>query len=261
MKNKNNFSICLWLAIIAFLILCGVILFAAYIYKFDPLSMFSDIFSFEANVFWTALNTIGTVAIGVVTILINQGLSKVQEQQSKLQIQQHTLYTEPHILIDSFDVMSTDVVLTSNKKEIKTIKDFDYPYYTNNTEELNFLSFSILAVKFVNTSEAFARLRFDSATIYTPDETIAEFNMSSFGSHKNHIMLRKGETGVIGLLINNSLIEKINGSSITVRTFLDNNFKDSFRDEQTYHLSRVCEGSVTFLVVDISKNVFERIER
>ena len=44
MKNQNKW-ICIWLAVIAFLLLAGVILFAAYVYKFDPLTPFVEIFS------------------------------------------------------------------------------------------------------------------------------------------------------------------------------------------------------------------------
>lgn len=207
------------------------------------------------------MEALGTIIIGIVTILITIGLSKVEEKQSKLEMQQRTLYTEPHILIDSFDILSSELTLTSDKKCIKSIRGFEYPYYQNTSEEFDYNNFSILSVTFVNTSEAFARLRFDSATILSGEEIIAEFTFSSFGTHKNHIMLRKGETGCIGLLINNSLIKKINGSFITVRSFLDNNFKDTYKDEQSYVLCNVCEGDITFMPNDISKNVFKLIER
>ena len=62
-------------------------------------------------------------------------------------------------------------------------------------------------------------------------------------------------------ILNYSLIPKINGTFITVRTILDNNFRESYRDEQTYLLSRICEGDVTFIPNDISKNVYKLIER
>ena len=62
MKNQNKW-ICIWLAVIAFLLLAGVVLFAAYVYKFDPLTPFIEIFSFKGDVFWSAANAI---AIGSV---------------------------------------------------------------------------------------------------------------------------------------------------------------------------------------------------
>lgn len=261
-KDKNKYLwICIWLAIIAILLLCGVILFAAYIYRFDPLTPFVEIFSFKGDVFWSATNALATIGIGVATIFINKRLSSVQEKQAKIELQQKTLYTEPHVLIDSFKVISTGLQLTVNGKEIKAIKNFDYPYFINRAEEFNYNDFSVLSITFVNTSEAFARLRFDSATIIRGEETIGEFNFSSFGTPKFHIMLRKGESGTIGLLVNNSLLPKINGTFITVRTILDNNFRESFRDQQSYLLSRICEGDVTFIPNDISKNVYELIER
>lgn len=260
MKNQNKW-ICIWLAVIAFLLLAGVVLFAAYVYKFDPLTPFIEIFSFKGDVFWSAANAIATAAIGIATIFINKGLSKVQEKQAKIELQQKTLYTEPHVLIDSFNVISTGLQLTTNGKEIKAIKNFDHPYFVNREGEFNYNDFSVLAVTFINTSEAFARLRFDSATIFQGEEIIGDFNFSSFGTPKFHIMLRKGESGTIGLLVNNSLIPKINGTFITVRTILDNNFRESYRDEQTYLLSRICEGDVTFIPNDISKNVYKLIER
>lgn len=260
MKNQNKW-ICFWLGIIAFMLLIGVILFAAYVYKFDPLTPFTEIFSLKGDVFWSAANAIATAAIGIATIFINKGLSKVQEKQAKIELQQKTLYTEPHVLIDSFKVISTGIQLTNNGKEIKAIKDFDYPYFINRAGEFNYNDFSVLSVTFINTSEAFARLRFDSATITRGEEIIGEFNFSSFGTPKFHIMLRKGESGTIGLLVNNTLLPEINGTFITVRTILDNNFRESYRDEQSYLLSRICEGDVTFIPNDISKNKYELIER
>lgn len=89
MKNhKSTFSICVWLGVISFILLCGVIIFAAYLYEFNPLSMFGDVFHLDKAIGWTALNAIGTIAIGVVTIVISSKVAKMQIKQAEIQIQQ-----------------------------------------------------------------------------------------------------------------------------------------------------------------------------
>lgn len=264
MKNDKNkyLWICIWLAIIAVLLLCGVILFAAYVYKFDPLSLFSALFQTDANVIWSAINVVATAGVGVATIVVSVKLAKLQEGQAHIEKQQHLLQTEPHILIDSLDVRTAECELTADRKMIKTIKDVDYPYYVNTLEDGNLSNFSIITVTIVNTSEAFARLRFDEAIIKQNDETIiAKYNISTFGAHKNHTMLKQGGSGKIGLLIGNDLLNKLRGTQFTFSTYLDNNFNECFRDEQSYHISDVCEERVTFMPLDISKNTFKKIER
>lgn len=260
MKDKENFWICFWLAVISVTILIGVIVFTAYLYKFEPLSLFSTLFAVDSNVVWVAINSIATIVIGGTTICINSKLSKVQ-QQIAIENKQHLLYTEPHILIDSFEVIPASYQLTSGKEQIKTIMNFYEPYYTNKEEELDFNNFSLLIISFVNTSEAFLRLRFNEATILKSGKRIAYFNGSSFGIHKDYIMLRRGEAGKIGLVINSALLYQLNHSQITVSTFLDNNFRETYKDSQSYTILDVCEGSVFSMPNDTTKNSFDKVER
>ena len=262
MKNGENkhFGICLWLAVIAFLLFCGVILFAAYVYKFDPLSLVSELFKTDANVIWSAINVVATAGVGAATVYVSVKLAKMQEGQAHIEEQQHLLQTEPHIIIDLLDVRPAECELTSDGKRIKTVKNIDYPYYVNRLEEDHIRNFSIITVTFINTSEAFARLRFDEATIkHNDDDVVARYNMSTFGAHRNHVMLKKGDIGKVGLLIGNDLLEQLRGTKLTIASYLDNNFRECFWDEQSYHISDVCEEAVTFMPIDVSKNVFKKV--
>lgn len=141
------------------------------------------------------------------------------------------------------------------------IKNIDYPYYVNRLENDHIRNFSIITVTFVNTSEAFTRLRFDEATIkHNDDDVVARYNMSTFGAHRNHVMLKKGDTGKVGLLIGNDLLDQLRGTKLTIASYLDNNFRECFWDEQSYHISDVCEETVTFMPIDVSKNIFKKVK-
>ena len=260
-SNKNNhLGICICLACIAVLLLCGVILFAAHIYKFDPLSVFCVLFQTDANVIWSAINVIVTAWVGIATIVISSKLAKLQVGQSKMDAEQHRLQTEPHILIDSIEISPAICNYTSDRKRIKTIEGVEYPYYVNTLEDHDFSGSSIMTITVVNTSEAFACLSFDKACIkHNNEEPIAQYNISTFGAHKNHIMLRRDGFGKIGLLINNDLLRTLRGTKLTFSTYLRNNFNERFWDEQHYHISDVCEEMVTFMPYDISKNTFMKI--
>ena len=261
MKN-NHRGICIWLGIIAFLLFCGIILFAAYVYKFDPLSSFSTLFQTDANVIWSAINVVATAGVGIATVVVSVKLAKLQEGQAHIEKQQHLLQTEPHILVDSLEICPAECILTEDKKILKTIKGIDYPYYTNILENNNLSNFSIIIVTIVNTSEAFARLRFNEAIIKQNDEqVVAKYNGSTFGAHKNHTMLKQGGSGKIGFLINNKLLSRLRGTYFTISNYLDNNFNECFLFEQSYHISDVCEERVTFMPLTISKNTFQKIER
>lgn len=264
MKNDKNkyLWICIWLAIIAILLLCGVILFAAYVYKFDPLSLFSTLFQTDANVIWSAINVVATAVVGAATVVVSVKLAKLQEGQAHIEKQQYRLQTEPHILIDSLEIHPAECELTADRKTIKTIKDVDYPYYVNTLEDSNLSNSSIITVTIVNTSEAFTRMRFNEAIIKHNDETIiAKYNISTFGAHKNHTMLKQGCSGKIGLLIGNDILNKLRGTQFTISTYLDNNFNECFKDTQSYRIFDVCEERVTFMPLSIRKNTFTKIER
>ena len=261
MKNQNR-GICIWLGIIAFLLLCGVVLFAAYIYKFDPLSLVSVLFQTDANVIWNAINVVATIGVGIATVVVSSKLAKLQEGQAHIEKKQHLLLTEPHILVDSVEVSIAECELTTDRTMIKTIIGVNYPYYVNILESNEFTNFSVITVTFVNTSEAFTRLRFKEAIIkHNDDDIIAKYNGSTFGAHRNHIMLSKEESGKFGLLIGDGLLPKLRGTILTIATFLDNNFNECYVDEQSYFISDVCEEIITFMPYDIGKNVFMKLER
>ena len=48
---------------------------------------------------------------------------------------------------------------------VKAIKNFDHSYFVNREGEFNYNDFSVLAVTFINTSEAFARLHSTNKTL------------------------------------------------------------------------------------------------
>jgi hypothetical protein len=259
-KDKNsNFSICVWLGIISFILFCGVIIFAAYLYKFNPLSMFSDIFHLDKSIGWNALEALGTICIGVVTIWLSSKVSKFQENQANIQNMQNMLYIEPHILVDSFVLLSAECELNNEKTEIKSLKGIDYPFFTNCKENLELNDMYVLSIAFVNTSEAFARLRFNEATITNGNETIGSFNISTFGTHKNHIMLKKEECKTIGLVINSETKKKLRGSKITISCFLDNNYNSTFKDVQSYIITSESDGMISFMPTKLCDNTYEKV--
>lgn len=263
MKNKmsSNKGICIWLGIIAFLLFCGVLLFAAYVYKFDPLSPFFELFKADAEVFWSALNVLVTMGVGIAMVIVSLKLSKLQATQAYVETQQHLLQTEPHILVDSIDINVANWEMTSDQTKLKTLRNIDYPYYTNAFENDNLTDFSIITITIINTSEAFARLRFNEAIFNNTDENIiAKYNSTTVGVHKHHIMLKRGDSCQIGLLIDNKLLNKLSGVKFTLSTYLDNNFNECFIDEQSYYIFDVCEDKTSFMPSDISKNKFKKIE-
>lgn len=236
---------------------CGVIIFAAYLYKFNPLSMFSDIFHLDKGIAWNALEALGTICIGVVTIWLSIKVSKFQENQANIQNKQNMLYIEPHILVDSFVLFSAEYELNNNKTAIKSLKGIDYPFFINCEEKLN--DMYILSVAFVNTSGAFSRLRFNEATIVNDNKTIGSFNVSTFGTHKNHIMLKKGECKTIGLIINSETKEKLIDSKITISCFLDNNYNSTFKDVQSYIITSESDGMISFMPTKLCDNTYEKV--
>lgn len=259
-KDKNsNFSICVWLGIISFILLCGVIIFAAYLYKFNPLSMFSHIFHLDESVGWNALEALGTIGIGLATLWLSSKVSKFQENQANIQNMQSMLYIEPHILVDSFELFSAEYELNDKQTEIKTLKGIDYPFFTNRKENLDLNDMYILAITFINTSEAFARLRFNEATIKKDNEKIGEFNMGTFGTHKNHIMIGKGESKKIGLVISGSTKERLRGTEIKVSCFLDNNYNSTYNDKQSYILANVSDGNISFYPMSSAENSYAKL--
>lgn len=272
MKGKSrSWWICFWLAVIAIILFAGVILFAAYIYKFDPLSTFTQLFNTDAEVIWAALGVVVTGCIGVMTLQINKSLREVQDRQASIQekqaeiaSRQDQLYSEPHIMLESIKVKKVDAELTADKRQIKGIKDFNYPYYENREEEVNFSQISMIEIVLKNTSEAFARLRFKEAIIASgvkDEQGIASFNESSFGYPATQVMIAKGESATIGLVIGTSRIPDLKHSKITISTYLDSNFRETFIDTQSYQITGVCEGAVRFMPWDMSKNEFRKIEK
>lgn len=253
--KKSKFSIVTWLGII----LCGIILFTAYIYKFN-LSSFIYFFHLNESIGWTALETIGTITIGIFTIWISIKVSKIQEDQVKIESLQSRLYTEPHVLIDSFEIISTEYELSNDGKEVKSLKGIDYPFFLNYKENSDSDNIYVLAVTFVNTSEAFARLRFNEAKIFNSNEIISEFNLSTFGAHKNHIMLNKGGYVKVGLVINSNTRKKLANSEITISCLLDNNYRSTFKDEQSYYLIHESDGIISFMPKDLLKNTYIKIQ-
>ena len=246
--------------IIAIILFAGVFLFAAYVYKFDPLSPISEIFHAKADVVWTALGVIVTAMVGVATVIISSKLAKLQESQAKMEMKQEQLFTEPHILVNSIETSLPEIEYSADHTEIKTLKGVDYPYYNNIKDKDKLTDIALITVSVVNTSEAFTRMRFNEASFESEkDNKIAEYNMTTFGVHENHIMIPKGNSGKIGFLIDRQLIKNLEGTTFSFSTYLDNNFNECFIDTQKYYICDVCDEKVSFIVCSIKDNKFERI--
>lgn len=253
--KKSHLNIVIW----AVIIVCIIILFTTCIYKFK-LSSFIYFFHLNESIVWTALEAIGTITIGIFTIWISIRVSKIQEVQVKIETLQSRLYTEPHILIDSFEIISTEYELNNDRTEVKSLKGIDYPFFSDCKENYDSDNIYILTVTFVNTSEAFARLRFNEAKIFNSNEIISEFNLSTFGTHKIHIMLNKGEYAKVGLVINNNIRKKLKDSEITISCLLDNNYSSTFKDEQSYYLMHESDGIISFMPKDLLNNTYIKIQ-
>lgn len=118
---------------------------------------------------------------------------------------------------------------------------------------------ALISITFINTSEAFARLRFNEATITQGEETIAKFDLSTFGTHKHHLMLRKNDIGRIGFVINNKSISKIHHVKLTISCLLDNNYNTTYKDEQSYILLNQVDGLFSFMPMDLKQNTYIKL--
>lgn len=163
--------------------------------------------------------------------------------------------------MDSIEISSVEGELSADRTQFKTLKGVDYPYYSNIRDESNLKDSVLITVSIVNTSEAFARVRFNEASFENLDgNKIAEYKMSTFGISKSHIMIPKDRSGKIGFLLNRRLQDKLDNSKFLISTYLDNNFNECFKDIQNYVIWAVCEEKVSFMVCDIKQNSFEKVD-
>ena len=242
------------------LVIVSVILVVTCIYKYDLWSFIKVIFRAKFEGVWNALDVVVSAVVGILTVTISSKLSKVQERQSYMEMKQNQLTTEPHILVDNIEVMSAEGELSADKTKFKTIKGVDFPYYINIQDNVDLLDSVLIVVSFVNTSEAFARIRFNELVFRNSEgNKIWECNISTLGVNKNHVMLPKGKSAKIGFVINRSLLSKLEGARFSISTFLDNNFNECFKDIQNYYISAICEEKVSFMVCDVKENSFEKI--
>lgn len=262
MVNKNK-DICTkhrCVCIAVCLNIVSVILVVTCIYKYDLWSFIKVIFQEKFEGVWNVLDVVASTVVGILTVTISSKLSKVQARQSNMEIKQNQLTTEPHILVDNIEVMSAEGELSADKTKFKTINGVDFPYYINIQDNVDLLDSVLIVVSFVNTSEAFARVRFNKLVFKDPEENIiGEYSISTVGVNKNHVMLPKGKSGKIGFVINRNLLSKLEGTRFSISTFLDNNFNECFKDIQNYYISAICEEKVSFMVCDVKENLFEKI--
>ena len=245
MKKSNNFYICVWLAIIALILLLAVVILASYIYKSDILFSFS-------NFNWNEIEAIGTILIGVVSILITIRINKLQSLCNRL-------YIEPHVMVDSFEVIENfNYELSLDKNEYKTIKNYNYPFFVQSKSEGHKSSF-ILSVTLINTSEAFARLRFKEAQFINSNNIIAEIYAATVGTHNNHFMLHKNDEAKIGLVLNKKLLSEISDCKIKLSFYLDNNYNATYLDTQSYALLNKCDDVISFMPADLPANNYKEI--
>lgn len=269
-KHKILNNICFWLFIIALLLLSGIILFAVYLYKIDLIKLidfraliYNEQGAFSPDLFWSALESIGTVIGTIAAILIGIFTIKISIEVKKIEEKQNRLYTEPHIFTDTIKIQPAWFQLSDNSKKLKGLKDFYHPFYNDKGEEIDFTYSSIVVLEFINSSEAFARLRFDSAIFKNNDDVIASFDMSTFGTHINHIMVPSGTNpniARIGLVINTQKLPLLHGTTLTISYFLDNNFGECFKEIQNYIISDITDDTVSFYPVDFTQNSYKKIQ-
>lgn len=209
---------------------------------------------------WNAIDVIVAAFVGVNTVIVSYKLAKLQKKQAAIEMEQHRLFTEPHVFVDNIEISSVQYENNAENSEMKTIKEVNYPYYANGSVDENQDNIVMITFTFVNTSEAFARVRFNEASFGNDGGCDnMKYDISSCGVHENHIMLKKAATGKIGLLLNKELVGKLEGKKITISVFLDNNFNECFKDTQSYYISAVCEEKVSFMVCNRAENSFEKV--
>lgn len=268
-KIKVFSNICFWLCIIAALLLVGIVLFAVYLYKVNIISLIdlSTLFTnengvFDFSVFWTAISAISAVIAVIVAFFIGKRQIEISDKVANIEDWQNRLYIEPHTIVN--DISTSEVVWEKSEDgtKIRSIKDCGFPYYTELITKTDLNDYILLKIDFFNTSEAFARLRFDEAQFVNEDKVVAKFNMSTMGTHVNHIVVStKSSQGSssVGLLLSKELVKKLRGASMTVSCFLDNNFNNCYRETQSYFISDIVDNKVSFYPISVDKNEFKKI--
>lgn len=267
-KCKNIFNnICFWLFIISTILLFLAILFCIYLFKINAIHLidfrnliFDDNNKFSPNLFWTSLSALGTllgtiaaIIIGIYTLKLNNKLHEIENTQLRL-------YTEPHVMLNSISISRVDFETSIDNSKIKGIAKFPYPYYSELKSPPNLASSVLIVLDVVNTSFAFARLRFDSAKFTDNNQIcLAEYNLSTIGTHINHIMLPTNNfdsSAKLGLIIDSKNINLLAGSKLTLSYFLDNNFGDHFKEVQHQYITDITDDIVSFYPCDFKNNEF-----
>ena len=202
--------------------------------------------------FWDAVSAIANIVIGFSTITLNHKIHIMQARQNKL-------YMEPHAILNNIYIKTIEPELSNSGKEFKSIKDFDYPFYIDKNDDLDIKNSVLIVLKFINTSEAFARLRFVSAT-FQNQNLVASYGFDTIGTHINHIVLSKDHNDTppqIGLLINSKRIPLLIGTKISLSFFFKNNFGDCYKETQHYFISHLVDESVSFYPCNFQENSFE----
>ena len=271
MKNKPKFfgNVCFWLSIISVLLFIGIVLFGTYLYKASIITLidFRTIFygdegTFDSALFWSAISAIAAIIAVIVAYKIGKKTNETSDKVANMQKEQSRLYSEPHTIITTISILNVNWEHSSDEKKIKTIKECNYPYYTELTIGAEITNLSMIKIDFLNTSEAFTRLRFCEAEFTDQDKIVMSFNMSTVGTHANHIVVSNKETTnaqSIGLLLPKDSLSKLRGTVLTIRCFLDNNFGNCYKETQNYVISDVIDETVSFYPVNTEKNKFEKI--
>ncbi len=83
--------------------------------------------------------------------------------------------------------------------------------------------------------------------------------MSTFGAHKKHIMINKGESKKIGLIISEKFIKKLRCTDIMISCYLDNNYNTTYLDKQSYVLLSNADERISFMPKKLSDNSYAKI--
>ena len=62
--------------------------------------------------------------------IIQERQADIQDKQADIAYRQDQLYSEPHIMLESIKVIDADVEFTEDKRQIKGVKGFDSPYFS-----------------------------------------------------------------------------------------------------------------------------------
>lgn len=268
-KQRMYQNVCFWLCVIAILLFVGVVLFGVFLHQksFITLIDFKSLFcnsegAFDSAIFWSAISAIAAIIAAIIAYIIGKKTIEISNKVANIEHEQSRLYTEPHTIVNAISVQSVVWSTSADGKKIKTIKDCNFPYYTELTSTSDLNDLVMLKIDFINTSEAFARLRFNEAEFKEQEKIIAKFNMSTMGTHANHIIVpinSSQSVSSIGLILHKESIKSLRGTALKLSCYLDNNFNSCYLETQNYLVADITDDFVSYYPINYNENRYEKI--